>query len=174
VVRLPTDKITASAQRHGKVKAWDEEPASQTTRAADGESAARVVNRVSFGQLTASFDGSIVSLSVPEQTSLHLLPHQAGDLVEAFDRHDGLLLGTFDYREQPDGTVELPWDDYDADEQPVGGTLTIPAVHVSALRDWLAAIPLPPMDARGDEFRERKRRVRVDLYAGLPDAVNHE
>ena len=134
-----------------------------------------------FGGLHAHYhDGFYLTLAAADdlesEQGIDWWESQA--LAEALERHDGLLLGAFDYEEDGDGAVTLIWTDYDMDDNPVGGALRLSADDVKPFGDWLRALPRPREHPQlvqcNADFERRQQALREELYAGLPDTVEHE
>lgn len=139
-------------------------------------------SRACFGAVQADFSGyGITLVSTDDDYSEQHVSFSYGsvpDLVEAIDRHDGLLLAVLEYVENPDESITLCWTDYDMYDEVIGGEVTIASEHVPAFREWLTNLEMPcsrPEDAARDAaYEEHRRSIRERLYAGHPDTIEHE
>src|ERR1039457_824852 len=134
-----------------------------------------------FGDLHAHYhDGFLLTLAAADEPESERGVDwwEAQTLAEALERHDGLLLGAFTYEEGTDGAVTLIWTDYDNEDSPIGGVLCLTAADVKPFGDWLRALPRPrehpQLIACNADFERHQQALREELYAGLPDTLEHE
>lgn len=151
------------------------EPVAQVT---DGSDSVRAAAR--FGPVDASWDGWLLELSCGQEPDdrVAIGPGSLLDVIEAFERHDGLLCSPIEFYEAPDGTTTLSWSDYDIEENPIGGRVDVPTEHVGALLEWMKGLESPPLPARlralaAENLRQREE-TRELLKGGLPESMPHD
>jgi hypothetical protein len=126
-----------------------------------------------FGGVHALYDGLLLQLTQGDEY-VHLSLQDIVELPDALRMQDGLRIAPDLYAN--DYVLELSWDGYGYEEEPIGGRVTFKQEDIPLLIDWVEALPEPlgPAQATMRIWKKTKETRDERLLGDIPETLLYD